>query len=198
MANVRLSHFPTMPQIGGIGASAVTWDDIQAGASRLIRPGGSDPTWRTWDFGLGGPAFSVLGFSLNDYVDFWVQTSHSQKLLSPLDFHIHYTIPSDSAADKIKFQIDVIAAGITSYFAVPSGSPFSGEVTLDGTESAKHNYLEIGHIPGVNSTVSSAYGIQMKRVAASSDDYAGEVYLLFADSHYQRDTSGSFSEDSKQ
>lgn len=191
MSEVRLSHFPNMPQVGAKGSAATVWDDMQSGASRLIRPGGSDPTWRTWDFGLGGPAFSVLGFALNDYVDLWIQTSHSHLLLSPLKFHIHYTIPSDSAADKIAFEISVIAAPVNGDFAVPAGSPFTGEVTLVGDESAKHNILGIGDIPGVNSGVSTAYGVQLKRVAASSDDYAAECYMIFSDGHYQRDQTGS-------
>jgi hypothetical protein len=183
-----------MPQVGGLDADAVTWDDLQAAASRLIRPGGSDPTWRTWDFGLGGPAFSVLGFAVGDYVDLWLQSKHAMRLLSQLRHHLHYTVPSNSAGDRFKFELAGIAAGVDESFAAMTGSPFSAEHTLVGDESAKHNVLGLANMPEVNTTVSTAYGLQLKRVAASASEYSGEVYLLFSDSHYPSDQTGSVQE----
>lgn len=56
--------------LGEANSNYVVYDDIQINDANVIRPGVDDPTWRTYDFGLGGPAFSVLGFALNDYVDF--------------------------------------------------------------------------------------------------------------------------------
>ena len=188
----------TMPKIGFSGSDAVVYDDIQAGASRLTRPGGSDPTWRTYNLGIGGGvAYSVLGFALNQYGDIWIQTPHAMKLNTVLDNHLHWIIPSESIGDKIKFEIAVAAAGIGDTFAAPAGSPYSAEVTLVGGEASKHSVLDIGDIPAVNTTVSTAYAIQLKRIAASSNDYAPEVYMIFNDSHAQLDTPGSIAEGSK-
>lgn len=114
-----------------------------------------------------------------------------------MDFHIHYTLPSDSAADRIKFQLDVAAAGANEDFAVPAGSPYSAEYVLVGNESARHNKFEVASIPAVNTTVSTIYACRLTRVAAAADDYASEVYLIFADCHYQKDTVGSIQEFSK-
>lgn len=184
----------TMVMVG----DAIAYDDIQVSLSSAKRPASSSPTWRTYNFGIaGGIDFAVLGFAVGDYLDFYIQTSHSMKLNSILDNHIHGTLPSNSTGDKIKWQLDVIAAGIGEAWAVPTGSPFTSEKTLSGTEANKHNLFELADIPAVNTTVSSAYICRMTRIAASSDDYSPEVYLIFNDSHYQKDTIGSRLETSK-
>ena len=197
---MRLTSRPAVPmqRVGSAGSSQVVYDDIQGGLGQLQRPGISDPTWRTYNLGIGGgPVFSVLGFALNQYVDIWVESFHSMKLSTVLCNHMHWIIPSDSVGDKIKFEIAVAYANIDESFAAAAGSPFSAEHVVDGTESTKHKYLDIGDIPAVNTEVSCVYAIQLKRVAASSDDFGPEVYMLFNDNHVSLDTGGSLQEDSK-
>ena len=174
-----------------------TWDDIQGNVSSAKLPASNAPTWTTFDFGIGGGiAFNVLGFDTNDYFDFTLQTSHSMKLNSPLDFHIHWTIPSDDAGKRFAFKLDVIAAGVNETFAVPTGSPFTGaDVELAVGDSGKHNLAEIATIPAVNTSVSTLYQCRLTRVApASGTDYGSDVYVLFNDSHYMKDALGSKSE----
>lgn len=198
MTIVRLSHLPSTRQIGASGNDAIVYDDQQVAIAATIFPGGSDPVWRTYNLGIGGGvAYSVLGFAVGEYLDFWVQTSHSMRLSTALDFHIHFTVPSDSASDRFKFQLDVAAASIGGTFAAPSGTPYSAEHILAGTEASQQNMLEIADIPAVNTTVSTLYACRLTRIAASASEYAPEVYLIAADCHYQRDTVGSLQEDSK-
>lgn len=168
------------------------WDDIQVSISQLRIPPSSAPTWRTWNYGIGGGvAFSVLGWGVGNYADLFIQSSHSMKLETALDYHIHWSIPSNSAGSKFRFQVDAIAAGIDGSFAVVSGSPFAAEFTLDGSESGKHKYFDLAEIPGVNTTVSSAYILRLTRIAATSLEYAPEVYTIFSDAHYEIDSLGS-------
>ena len=119
------------------------------------------------------------------------------RLKSVLDSHIHFTLPSDSASDKVKFKLDVIAAAIETAYAIPTGSPFTSELVLVGDEAGKNNLLGLADIPAINSTVSTVYQCRLTRVAASSDDYAFETYIDFNDSHYKKDTVGSLTEDTK-
>jgi len=170
------------------------WEDIQGNPAGIKRPASSSPTWRTYDFGLGGLSFAVLGFAVGDYADFIVQTKHSMPLESELRFHIHYTVPSDSADDKFQFQVDAIAAGVDEDFAVPSDSPLTGEDTLDGDEARRHSLLELGSIDGANTSVSSLYLCRLTRIAATSDEYGSEIYVLFNDQHYLVDMLGSRTE----
>lgn len=177
---------------------ALVYDDLLGAVASAKLPASSAPAWTTYDFNIvGGVAFAVLGFDTNEYMDVYLQTTHAAKLNTIIENHVHWTIPTDSSGDKIKFQLDVIAAGIGETFAVPAGSPFTAESTLDGTESGKHNYLNLAHIPAFNTTVSSICIIRFKRIAATSNDYSGNVYVLFNDSHTQNDTMGSRAEAAK-
>lgn len=194
--DVRLSHWPSTLHVGHPGADAVVFDDIQVSLSTARLPAVNAPTWVDYDYGLGGPTFNVLAFDVGEYIDFKVQTSHAMRLNSILDNHIHWTIPSNSAPDTIKFQIDVVAAGIGELYAKPTGSPFVTEHVLDGTESARHNLLCLADIPAVNTTVSSMYQCKLTRVASSSE-YGSRAYIDYNDGHYRLDTIGSRKEDSK-
>ncbi len=185
--------------IGTASSGIVTYDDLQVSIGR-VKLGSSAPTWRSYDHGIGsGVDFDVLGFAVNNFIFFNVQTSHSQKLLSILDNHIHYTTPTDGSGtpDKFKFQLDVIAAPIDGNWAVPSGSPFTKEHIIDADYSNMHKLLELADIPAVNSTVSTIYKCKLTRIAASGDEYAGEVYIEFTDCHAPNNTFGSLQEDSK-
>ena len=174
------------------------WDDLQVAFSTAKLPAANAPTWATFDFNIGsGVAYNVLGFGVNDYVDFYVQTNHAQKLNFYIEDHIHWTVPSDSLGDKFQFQLDVIAAGIGEDFAVPTGSPFTAEHTLDGTESGKHNYFDIADVPAFNTTVSSLAICRFKRIAATSDEYGSDVYVIYNDFHVLKDDIGSRFEDRK-
>lgn len=167
-------------------------EDLQVQLSTAKLPPANSPTWRTFDYGVGGGiAFSVLGFAIGDHLDFKLQTKHSVKLNIIIGNHLHWTIPSDSEGDKIKFQLDVVAAGKNEAYAIPAGSPFTGEHTLIAAESGFHRKLNISEIPAVNTTISTIYQCRLTRVAASSDDYANEVYVDFDDSHVKIDTMGS-------
>ena len=117
--------------------------------------------------------------------------------MKPCGACIHWTIPSDSVDDRIKFQLDVIAAGIGEAYAAPVGSPFSAEYTLIANESGYHRLLDIAAVPAVNTTISTVYQCRLTRVAASVDDYANEVYVDFDDSHVSINTMGSRQEDAK-
>lgn len=116
------------------------------------------------------------------------------ELSSVLDNHIHWTVASAVKGQKMKWQLDVIAAGVNVVFAAPAGSPFTSEHVFTGAEVAAHNLLELANIPGVNTTVSTVYLCRLKRIAASSDEFPGSVYVLFNDSHYIRDDTGSITE----
>lgn len=196
--NVRFSHWPRTPHVGYDGADAVVYDDAQTSAQVLRLPASSNPTWRTYDYGIGGGVdFPALGFAIGDYVEFFIETQHSQQLNSTLAMHLHYTLPSDSATDKIKFQLDVAAAPIGASYAAVAGSPFSAEHELVGDEAAQNNILGLGAVPAVNTTISTLYVCRLTRVAEGVDDYAPEVYVSFVDGHVALDTLGSLQPTSK-
>jgi len=191
---------PYLPinKIGYSGSREIVYEDLQVSIARVSFPGVADPTWRRYNHGIGsGVDFDVLGFAVNDFINIDIQTSHAMKLSTILENHIHFMTPTDGTGDKFKFQLDVIAAPIDGNWAVPTGSPFTSEHDISADYSNLHKLLDLANVPAVNTTVSTIYTCQLKRIAASADEYAGEIYLKFNDSHIQKDTSGSLQEGSK-
>ena len=178
---------------------ATVFDDNQVNISNIRVPAVNDPTERLYNHGIGGGVtFPVLGFAVNDYIYFDIQTYHSMKLNTILDNHIHFVLPNTTnVGDKFQFQLDVIAAGIGGTWAVPTGSPFTSEHTIVADDNTKHRLMEIADIPASNTTVSSIYSCKMTRIAASGNEYGSEVYMKFNDSHAEKNTIGSNTESAK-
>lgn len=180
--------------IEDINKTTAVWDDIQVGISNIRVPGVNAPTERLYNHGIGGGiTYPVLGFGVNDYLYFDVQTSHSMMLNSILNHHIHFILPNTTnIGDKFQFQLDVIAAGINVAFAIPTGSPFTGEHTIVAGDNTTHRMLGIADVPAVNTTISTAYSCKLTRIAASANEYGSEVYIKFSDGHYEKDVVGSY------
>jgi len=180
------------------GEGGVVWDDIQVGISNIRVPTAKAPTERLYNAGIGGGVtFPFLGFAVNDYLYFDVQTPHAMLLNSILDQHLHFTTPTDGTGSRFQFQLDVIACPIDGTWSVPTGSPFTAERTMSTDDSASQRYFEIATVPASNTTVSTLYKCKLTRIAATADEYAGEVYVSFLDGHYQKDSLGSRNETSK-
>jgi hypothetical protein len=185
-------------KVGYAGSRNIVYDDLQVSISNVRVPPANSPTERFYNHGIGGGVtFPVLGFALNQYFYFDLQTTHSAKLLSILENHFHFMTPTDGSGSKFKFQLDVIAAPANGNWSVPSGSPFTIEHDISADYSNLHKISDIADIPAVNSTVSTLYKCKLTRIAASANEYAGEVYMQFNDSHIQKDTLGSLQEYSK-
>lgn len=169
------------------------WEDLQVSISNVRLPASNDPDYEYYAFGIGsGVTFPVLAFALNEYMYYDIQTSHTMKLNTVLNNHIHFTLPdTTNVGDKFKFQLDVIAAAVNVQWAVPAGSPYTAEHTVAANDNTHHRLLEIGDIAASNSTVSTLYKCKLTRIAATTDEYAGDVYIQFNDCHYEKDTLGS-------
>ncbi|RKX63332.1 MAG: hypothetical protein DRP42_07755 [Tenericutes bacterium] len=176
------------------------WDDMQSSVSTAKVPANQSPTWRSYDYGIaGGDTYPALGFGSNDYIDFFVQTPHTAQINAILDYHLHWTIPTDSEGDRFAFKLNIIAAGINNKFRKLEGSPFRKEYVLKGNESGRHNYLDVAHIDDkANPTVSSLLICTLSRTAASVDEYGGEIYISYDDFHILHDTAGSILEGYKE
>ena len=178
----------------------VVYEDLQVSISNVRVPASSAPTERLHAHGIGsGVTFPSLGFALNDYLYFTVQTHHAMKLKTILDNHIHFMTPTDGSGtpDRFQFQLDVIAAALNGNYAVPTGSPFTKEHTIAADYSNTHKLQDLADIPAVNTTVSTLYKCKLTRIAATQDEYGEEVYVDFMDYNYQKYTMGSRKEGAK-
>jgi hypothetical protein len=170
----------------------IVWDDLQGVPGAFPVQPLNNPTWRDYAFGIGGGAtFRVLGFAVGDIQTFVFQSRHAAKLNSTCEFHLHFCTPTDGTGDRFRFQTDVIACPANGVWAAVTGSPFTSEETMAGDYSDTQRYFDLASIPAVNSGVSTLYQMKIERIAATANEYAGEVYAIFADMHMQLDAVGS-------
>lgn len=172
------------------------YQDLQMNVQNVQIPASQAPTWRQYNYGIsGGITFPALGFDLNEYVTYVLQTTHAVVIKSDMHLHAHFTIPSGTADRVIRFRTDVIFGDVNGNWSIPTGSPYYGEFTTDGTEHTMHNVMSLANIQGVNEEVSTIMHLKISRVAASAGtDYSGEVYVNFFDCHVMTDSIGSIQE----
>jgi hypothetical protein len=179
----------------GIYLPQYQWDDIQGSVATARLPSSNAPTWTTYDFGAGGVAYAVQKWDVGDYADIWVQTSHSMKLKSDLELHLHWSCNTNAAGETFKFQADVMHASIKEAWTTSPESPLTVEVTLDGDEADKHNVKSVGTVTGHNETVSTIYAMRLTRIASSGVEYgdhpAEDLYVFSLDNHFLKDSVGS-------
>ena len=175
------------------------YEDLQVGISNIKKPTSGSPTDRLYAFGIvAGITYPVLGFAVNQYIYFDVQTQHSMELNTVLNNHIHFTTPNTTTiGNKFQFQLDVIAAGQDTQWAVPAGSPYSGEHTIAANDSTYARLLDVAEIAASNDTVSTLYKCVLTRIAASTNEYGSEVYVSFNDCHFIKNGVGSLTVDAK-
>jgi len=175
------------------------YEDLQVNLATAKLPATIAPTWREYNYGIAeGVTFWVLGFAVDDTLDFTVQTQHSMELNTVLSDHIHVILPNTTnIGDKWQFQLDVIAAGRDTVYAVPAGSPFTAEYTIVANDNTTHRLFDLADIPANNDTVSTIYKCKLTRIDAKTDEYGSEVYVDFNDCHFIKDAVGSVNEGSK-
>ena len=181
-----------------MNGSATTFEDLRLSVLNFKLPTSNAPEERDYAFGIGaGVTYKVLGFALNEHAYLDIQTPHAMKLNTELFFHLHFILPNTTdVGHKFRFQLDVVAAGADGTFAVPTGSPFTADHTVAANDNTNHRILGGFTIPAVNTTVSTIYKLKLTRVAVDGGDteYGSEVYLLYADPHYEADSLGSNTE----
>jgi len=192
--NVPAALADLQDQINLKGRFRKQLEDESVVFSTAKRPAVNAPTWRDYNYGIpGGIDYPALGFDVDDYVEFFLQTKHAMQLNSIIDNHIHYTLPvAPGVGDRFQMQLDMVGAGLEVDFFVPAGSPYTAEQILTGVEDGRHNYLDIAYLPGtISTTVSSVHVMRLTRIAATINEYGDEVYIIFNDGHYWRDSHGS-------
>lgn len=169
------------------------WDDLLGNPGANPFFSANNPTWTDYNLGIGGGVdYRVLGFGLNDTQSFTFQSRHAAKLNNACKFHIHYCTPNDGTGDSFQFQADVIACPVNGSFAAVAGSPFMVETLMAADYSNTQRLVSVATIPAVNSGVSTLYLIRLTRIAVSvGSEYASNIYVLFADMHFELDAEGS-------
>lgn len=167
-------------------------------------PGGvSAPTVRNAFLGLG---YRTLCFSLNNYVLFdRLENNHDyDETSAKVYWHLHFT-PYDPAANgtyKAKFEIKFSYTNAAGVWQAEQTVNIEASWTETGNDPARVTWTKINVGDATGSTITGAdiasiFAGTIKRIAASSNEFPGEVAIHKAGFHYKQDANGSVNITSK-
>jgi len=181
--------------------AATVWDDYVTPLTKATFGGASnDPTLtKLFDDGSGSAGVWGLVFSNGDEVLVTIQMPHKWKLESTIYPHIHFMCMSDvDPSDNFGIEFEYTWADINEDFPANTTLVTTDIPTgVDTDNMHKVANVTASGISGTGHSLSSVLLCRIKRVAASSDDYAGGVAILDFDIHYEIDTVGSRQEYTK-
>lgn len=168
------------------------YDDLRTPVSAIRLSGSQPPTSELYR------GSSVLAFPSNadKTIYFEFQMSHMWAMGTPLDFHIHYVIPTSGAgagAENVKWDFTYSWASIGESF--PTETTVNTTIDVQDVVADVHGYGDIANIQeGGTHSVSSILLCSLTRDVSVADDYSDDVYMVSLDIHYQKERDGSYFE----
>lgn len=182
-----------------------SYEDMRVGAA--LRVGGTAPTLSQW----GGTNVYIYKFATGEQLFFTTQLSHTWRLGTSIHPHVHWTTDDSTAASSGKVVLwtidytiadpDLQAAGAApavSLFAAPTTAITATYTFPDANERQYAHFLTeaSSEIAMTTWTVPSVVimGRLSRTAVGGGNDYAGDVFLVEFDFHFQVDGLGSDSE----
>jgi hypothetical protein len=168
--------------IGGRLTTARTYNDLLG--SFTAATGGAGASFVTF---IG--ATKVNRWSVGDGVHFSMQETHSWDggAISP---HLHFSVEPGVAAGNVKFRARYVYCDSTGLWSAEQTDNLEVAVTTDGTKFKmyRRRFLDVT-IPNWEPSTESEWYID--RVAASSAEFGGDVFMHWFDIHEPRTTLGT-------
>ena len=167
------------------------YKDINIAGYLLTKPASSYPGVDTFRSAGGvDTTIETYAFALNEMVHGGFELQHDYKEGTDLVFHIHWQgiAAPDGGTDNVQWRLNYIVArdGVTLAAATAIDSP---DVAIDTQYRCYRT--DFAAIVGTTFKICDQFMFTLTRVAAESDDYAGECLIETAGIHYQVDTLGS-------
>lgn len=180
----------------GSGTNDVVWRDINVGGALLQLAVANNPGKVQFKDNTGtGTGIWTYGFAPTELVSGSFELQHDYKEGSDFYFHIHWqgiTAPA-GGTDNVQWQV--------IYTVTRHGQTLSPITTITAESAITTQYAFT--TTGFTASSGTGYKIgdqvlfQLQRIAASSDEYAGEALIATFGIHYQVDTIGSLQITSK-
>jgi len=166
------------------------WMDANVGGATLRGGSTNPPITQIVDNAGANTGIYALGFNLNDEANGCIEIPHDYAEGTNLVFHLHWfgnTAPG-GGTDNVKWQVtySVCRDGVTT---PPATTPAGTQVAY--TTQYAHVRTDLATINGAAFKIGDQVQFNIKRIAASADDYAGVALLDTVGFHYQCDTMGS-------
>jgi len=168
----------------------VVYKDINIAGYLLARPASSAPGVDTFrSTGGTNTTIETLAFAVDEKVHGGFELQHDYKEGTDLTFHVHWQgIAAPTGTDNVQWRLNYIVArdGVTLAAATVFDSP---DTAIDTQYRCYQTNFAV--ITGTNFKIGDQFMFTLTRVAAVSDDYAGDCLIETAGVHYQVDTLGS-------
>lgn len=174
--------------------AARTWMDIQPYATA----NGQGPA------ALSLAQYGTTGYYLYKWADnhsadekyqFGFQMPHQMVTGSDAHFHLHIIPSANGTAGNqdVVFKIDYQWVNVGDSFSTTTNSTATKTFTVGTSEANKQLIWSFTGLSGAGKTLSSALLISVSRLSktSASDNYTGDIHLLFGDVHTQVDGFGS-------
>ena len=170
--------------------ATVVYKDINLASAILSLPAATQPDEVQFvDEAGSNTGIYTWGFAIDELVSGSFELQHDYKEGTDLVFHIHWqgiTAP-DGASDNVKWAL--------TYTLSRDNTTLDAANTIYGETAITTRYAfyktNLTTITGTNFKVEDQFLFTIKRVAASSDDYAGDALVATLGVHYAVDTLGS-------
>jgi hypothetical protein len=174
-----------------LSGDASTFTDVTVASERAMTGAGS-PSYAA----VTGNVYSYK-LGVGDGLRFSIQMPHQVKEDSDIDMHLHVG-PDGTDVNGGNAQFDCECAWADHGDAFTASVTLSGSDLAMGTGTANHLLYEFGHYTngthGVNDAASCVGLCSIIRVAATADEYAGDVWVYAIDAHVTFDKLGSRTE----
>jgi len=157
----------------------------------LGKPASSYPGIDTFrDLNGTDTTINTYAFAIDEYVSCGFELQHDYKEATDIVFHVHWQgiAAPGGGTDNVQWRLTYTIArdGVTLAAATTIDSP---DVAIDTRYRSYRN--DFAAIVGTNLKIGDQLMFNLYRVAAVSDDYAGDCLIQTAGIHYQVDTLGS-------
>jgi hypothetical protein len=167
------------------------YKDINIAGILLGKPASNAPGIDTFrDLNGTDTTINAYAFAIGEYVSGGFELQHDYKEATDVVFHVHWQGIAAPAGgtDNVQWRLTYIIArdGVTLAAATTIDSP---DVAI--TTQYRNYRSDFAAIVGTNLKIGDQFMFNLYRVAAVSDDYAGDCLIHTAGIHHQCDTLGS-------
>lgn len=170
--------------------AATVWNDANIGAMALALPVASQPDEVNFLDSTGtDTGITTWGFAVGEKVSGAIDIPHDYKVGSNFTPHVHFQIIAAPAGgtDKAKWQI--------TYGKGRAGSVLAAATTItkevDVTTRYSFYRADFTAVTGTDWSFGDQFIFTLSRVAASADEFAGDLLIATVGLHYECDTAGS-------
>lgn len=161
------------------------WDDLTL-AGLAVRGGASEPPIEVY---RGGIRMRHWGVGDEGHGNFHLR--HSYKPGTSVEMHLHVKLRTGTigVTAKVNFELEYTLGRLNAVDAAPV--TVTKEFDISGLAQYTEGYLVFNPITMVGYSESSNITFRLKRIAASSDEYADKIAMAEVDTHFEAEKLGT-------